>query len=153
MEKGGIPCFNEETNDLDQLTVYGAPVRWLKYTTHVYLCPVRIYLKIILNNIPFFFTFLTYADSLHPPSKIPVLNVLLYNFWNCTHDVIQVDQTNTACCKKDTHVYYWIGTNQSLWCRAASYIELDSLDGTNILAWLYFGKQVWDHFQNEIEPV
>ena len=38
--------------------------------------------------------------------KIPVLNVPLVDFQNCTHDVIQVEQNRTACCKKDTHVYF-----------------------------------------------
>ena len=27
-------------------------------------------------------------------------------FLKCTHDVTQVAQNSTACCKKDTHVYY-----------------------------------------------
>ena len=47
-----------------------------------------------------FVFFLTSAYSLHPPIKIPVLNVLLIHFCNCMHDVIQVNQNNAACCKK-----------------------------------------------------
>ena len=48
-------------------------------------------------SIDIFFSFLTCIAGLHPPSKIPVLNVQLFDFRNCTHDVIQVEQTNTTC--------------------------------------------------------
>ena len=37
---------------------------------------------------------------LHPPTKIPVLNDQPFYFLNCTHDIIQIGQNNTACCKK-----------------------------------------------------
>ena len=49
--------------------------------------------------------FLSPAILLHPPTKIPVLNDPLSIFSNCKHAVIQVEQNNTACWKKDTHVY------------------------------------------------
>ena len=54
-----------------------------------------------------FFVFLSRTVSLHPPTKIPVLNDQLDDFWNGKHDVIQVEQKHTACCKKTTHVYYY----------------------------------------------
>ena len=33
MEKDGKTCFNTEKNYFDQLTVFGAPICWSKYTT------------------------------------------------------------------------------------------------------------------------
>ena len=47
----------------------------------------------------FFFNFLSLTVHLHPPSKITVLNDLPSQILKCPHDVIQVAQIWTTCCK------------------------------------------------------
>ena len=84
--------MHTQTGNKVNVTLFLAFVRLPIYCVYTY------FLNNILTFLSFF-VFLPRTVSLHPPTKIPVLNDQLVDFLNCMHDVIRVEQKHTACRK------------------------------------------------------
>ena len=67
--------------------------------THTFLKNILIALLFVSFSYPLFLSILPLKYQSQRTSPL---------FSNCTHDIIQVEQNNTAYCKKDTQEYYYV---------------------------------------------